>query len=213
MLICLPFYLRMALLDQWQQCMLQVTQRQLWEVWFVEITSCQREMLFYNFQYSVNFAGSSFDPLGQARGPAPPLEMKNSDGFVLFCIKLFQSINSNKNPSQGQSLKTSRQLRNLEDPNSKLCGIIAQTFIDVISWLARAVALAYNNVWFQWFLVLTVAQQPGCSCCHTDAVTLAWHCRGVWKSVWQARSTMVHAALREELGGIFPPLFHCALWH
>jgi len=90
-------------------------------------------MLFYNFQYSVNFAGSSFDPLGQARGPAPPLEMKNSDGFVLFCIKLFQSINSNKNPSQGQSLKTSRQLRNLEDPNSKLCGIIAQTFIDVIS--------------------------------------------------------------------------------
>lgn len=62
----------------------------------------QREMLVYNFQYSLCFAGSSFDPLGQARGPAPPLEMKNSDRFVQCCIKLFQSINSNKKLTTGR---------------------------------------------------------------------------------------------------------------
>lgn len=31
-------YLRMGFLDRWQQCKLQVTVKQLWEVWFVEIT-------------------------------------------------------------------------------------------------------------------------------------------------------------------------------
>lgn len=47
------------------------------------------KMLFYNFQYCVNFAGSLFDPLGQARGPVPPLEMKNPDRFVLNDFKAF----------------------------------------------------------------------------------------------------------------------------
>ena len=47
-------------------------------------------MLFSSFPYSeifstLNFAGSLFDPLGQARGPAPPLEMKSPDRFVQFC--------------------------------------------------------------------------------------------------------------------------------
>lgn len=63
------------------------------------VDCCHREMLFYSFQYSVNFSGSSFDPLSQARGPASPLEKKTSDRFVQFCITFFQSINSNKKPA------------------------------------------------------------------------------------------------------------------
>lgn len=101
-LIRLPLYLRMGLLDQWQQCVLQVTLGQLWEVWFVEIASCQREMLLYSFQYSFYCAGSPFDPLGQGRGPIPPLEAKNADRFVQSCIKLFQSINSNEKSTVGR---------------------------------------------------------------------------------------------------------------
>ncbi len=54
-------------------------------------------MLFSSFQYSeifstLNFAGSLFDPLGQARGPAPPLEMKSPDRFVQFCFDFFEAL-------------------------------------------------------------------------------------------------------------------------
>lgn len=52
-------------------------------------------MLFYKFQYCVNFAGSLFDPLGQARGPAPPLEMKNPDRFVLNNFKVLTATKNN----------------------------------------------------------------------------------------------------------------------
>lgn len=119
-LIFLPFYLRMGLLGQWQRCKLQVTLRQLWEVQFVEMACYQRKMLSYSVQYSeifstLNFAGSLFDPLGQARGPAPPLEMKNPDRLVQFC-SWFQSIKSTKSSWQ-QSLETYMQLWNLERPN------------------------------------------------------------------------------------------------
>ncbi|XP_075275171.1 intraflagellar transport protein 88 homolog isoform X3 [Opisthocomus hoazin] len=37
--------------------------------------------------------GSSFDPLGQARGPAPPLEMKNSDGSEEKIRQLEKKVN------------------------------------------------------------------------------------------------------------------------
>lgn len=36
------------------------------------------------------FSGPGFDPLGQARGPAPPLEDKNEDTWVIF---LFEYLN------------------------------------------------------------------------------------------------------------------------
>lgn len=36
------------------------------------------------------FSGPAFDPLGQARGPAPPLEEKNEDAWVVFLFKYLQ---------------------------------------------------------------------------------------------------------------------------
>lgn len=135
-LIYLLLYLRMGFLDQWQQCKLQVTPKQLWEVWFVAIASCHREMLLYSFQYSVNFSGSSFDPLGQARGPASPLEKKTSDRFVQFCIAFFQSIDSNRKPTMRRVWKHPGSSKNLEGPNSELAGIMPQTLVHVVGWLS-----------------------------------------------------------------------------
>ncbi|KAF2973715.1 hypothetical protein EK904_004557 [Melospiza melodia maxima] len=60
---------------------------------YTEITSCHREMLLYSFQYSVNFSGSSFDPLGQARGPASPLEKKTSDSLEEKMRQLEKKVN------------------------------------------------------------------------------------------------------------------------
>lgn len=89
-------------------------------------------MLFYSFQYSVNFAGSSFDPLGQARGPASPLEKKASDRFVQFCITFFQSIKSNRRPTMRRAQKHPGGYQNLKGPNSELGEIMPQTLVHVV---------------------------------------------------------------------------------
>lgn len=44
-------------------------------------TCCMKVLLCYSVW--LVFSGSTFDPLGQSRGPAPPLEAKNEDTWVV----------------------------------------------------------------------------------------------------------------------------------
>lgn len=43
--------------------------------------------ILHCFINCILFSGPAFDPLGQARGPAPPLEEKNEDAWVVFLFK------------------------------------------------------------------------------------------------------------------------------
>lgn len=61
------------------------------------------------------FSGPAFDPLGQARGPAPPLEEKNEDAWVIFLFWYLQYVNVMcKNILPTIFGKTSTQASNLQ---------------------------------------------------------------------------------------------------
>lgn len=50
-------------------------------------------ILFYFSDICLLFSGSAFDPLGQSKGPAPPLEAKNEDTYVVhFVLQLIFKI-------------------------------------------------------------------------------------------------------------------------